>query len=217
ATPLPQYPARVRRSPAVASRAPARQPPPRRSRPASGPSPPVPRTQRLLRRRGSVPGATGSSRQRRRGTSGTPTTAATSRSRRPPAPRPPAEAAAPPLPLVGSSGEQTLDEPQLRVAADKGCLEAARTPATADRRDHALGAPDRQRLRLSLQLVCARALVGDGGFRRPPRHLAYQDGPRLGEGLDSRGGVDEVARDHSLAVGGAGYRGFARQHPRARA
>ena len=73
--------------------------------------------------------------------------------------------------------------------------------------------PERHRLRLALQLVLARRGVRDGGLGRTPGGLADEDAAWLGGGLDARGGVDEVARDHALALGADRDRRLAGEHP----
>ena len=62
----------------------------------------------------------------------------------------------------------------------------------------------------------ARVLVRDRGLRRASRRLADEDGTRLCEALDAGGGVDEIARDHPLALGAEGDRGLAREYGGAR-
>ena len=105
------------------------------------------------------------------------------------------------LPLVARGVEEILDQAQLSVAADERGLEAGGTSLAPPRRDHPRRAPERHRLRLALQLVLARVLVGDRRLARTPRPLADENGSRRRFPLDPRGRVDEVAGDHSLALG----------------
>ena len=58
----------------------------------------------------------------------------------------------------------------------------------------------------------AGLLVGDRLLSRPLRRLAHQDAPGLGGRLDARGGIDEVARNHALALGAERHRCLTRQH-----
>jgi hypothetical protein len=75
---------------------------------------------------------------------------------------------------------------------------------------------ERHRLRLALQLVRAGVLVEHGGIGGAFGHLAGEHGAGRGGRLDSQGGVDEVARDHSLARGADRDGGLAGEHaPRA--
>ena len=94
--------------------------------------------------------------------------------------------------------EELLHEPQLPVAADERRLEAERSHRSFPPGDHAERAEERQRLGLALELVDARVLVGDRRFRRALRRLADEHHPGLGDRLDARGRVDEVAGDCAL-------------------
>ncbi len=115
--------------------------------------------------------------------------------------------------------EQVLDQTQLTIAADERRLEALRFQGTAGAGDDAQGSPDRDEPDLALQLVHADVLVDDSRLGRAPGRLAHQDLARLGQGLDPRGGVDEIAGDHALALGADRDSGLAGQHrcPRAEA
>ena len=89
------------------------------------------------------------------------------------------------LPSSAERVEQLLDEPQLAVAADERRLEAGRahrTPRVPGR--HPERPQERHRLRLALQLVVARVLVGDRGLGRALRRLADEHRARLGRRLD---------------------------------
>ena len=70
---------------------------------------------------------------------------------------------------------------------------------------------------LALQLERAGLLVDDRLLGRAARRVADEDRARLGDRLDARRGVDEVAGDHALALGAERDRGLAREHPGARA
>jgi hypothetical protein len=109
--------------------------------------------------------------------------------------------------------EELLDESELAVAADERRLEAGRLLRAAARGGHSQCTVDRHRFRLPLQLVLAGGLVGDRRLGRAPRRLADEDGPGLGNGLDARGSVDEVARDHPLAFDAERDRRLAGEHP----
>jgi hypothetical protein len=106
--------------------------------------------------------------------------------------------------------EEVLHESELTVAPDERRLEPARAPLAPPRRDHALGPPERHRLRLSLERLLAGVLVRDRSFACPPGSLADEDRPRLGHRLHARRRVDEVAGDHPLALGADGDRRIAR-------
>ena len=71
-------------------------------------------------------------------------------------------------------------------------------------------------LGLALELVLAAVLVGDGRLGSALRRLADEHGARLGRRLDARRRVDEVARDHALALGAERDRGLAREDAGAR-
>ncbi len=118
----------------------------------------------------------------------------------------------PRLPLFRRCVEEILDQAQLSLAADERRLEAAAPPLAASRRDHPHGAPERQGLGLPLQLVCARVLVGDRRLARAPGALADEHRARLRGRLHARGGIDEVARDHALALRTDGDGGLAGDH-----
>ena len=119
------------------------------------------------------------------------------------------------MPSSARAVEELLDQAQLAVAADERRLEAGRLLRAAARRERrGARASSAQRLRLALQLVLARRLVGDRGLGRAPRRLADEHRPGLGGGLDARGGVDEVARDHALALGAERDRRLAGEHAR---
>ena len=119
--------------------------------------------------------------------------------------------------LVGARVEQVLDQLQLALAADERRLEPRRLERAAHARDHAERAEERHRLRLALQLVRAGLLVGDRLLGRAPGRLADEHRSRLGGRLDPRGGVDEVAGDHALALGADRDRRLAGEHAGARA
>ena len=65
-------------------------------------------------------------------------------------------------------------------------------------RHHAEGAIERHRLGLALELVHAGVRIDDRRLARAARRLADEHGSRLGDALDPRGGVDEVACHHPL-------------------
>ena len=110
--------------------------------------------------------------------------------------------------LVGRGVEDLLHEPKLAVAPDERRLQADRLEGAAAAGGHAKGAPERDRLRLPLELVLARAGVGDGRLRRALGRLPDEDRARLGRRLHARGGVDEVARDHPLPLGADRHSGL---------
>ena len=97
--------------------------------------------------------------------------------------------------------------PSRAAARGRGRRTAPRRPPTASRprgpattRSAARAAP----ARLALQLVLAGVLVGDRRLGRALGGLADEHRARLGRRLDARGGVDEVAGDHALALGARG-------------
>ena len=116
------------------------------------------------------------------------------------------------LPLVGAGVEELLDLAQLAVAADERRLEAGRLQRAARAGDDAQRPPERRQPHLPLQLVAAGVLVGDRLLGRAAGRLADEDGARLGERLDARSRVDEVARDHALALGADRHRRLAGEH-----
>ena len=111
--------------------------------------------------------------------------------------------------------EEVLDQLQLAVAADEGGLETRRLQLPAAPRDDPHRSVDLHGLGLSLQLVSAGRLVHDRLLRRAPRRLADEHRAGLRDRLDTRGGVDEIARDHALALGADRHRRLSGQDPRA--
>ena len=119
-------------------------------------------------------------------------------------------------PVLGGTVEELLDQLQLALAADERRLQPGRLERAADARDDPQRARQRHRLGLAFQLLLPGALVDDRLLGRPARHLTDEHRARLGRRLDPRGGVDEVARHHPLALGADRHRRFTRQHTRPR-
>ena len=71
--------------------------------------------------------------------------------------------------------------------------------------------PELHGLGLALELAHAGVLVDHGGLGRPLRRVADEDAARLGDRLDPRGGVHEVAGHHALADRADRDRGLARE------
>ena len=115
------------------------------------------------------------------------------------------------LALLGAGVEEILDLAELPVAADERRLEAGRLERAAGARDDPQRAPERQQPILALQLERPGLLVDDRLLGRPPRRLADEHRPGLGDRLHPRGRVDEVARDHSLSLGAERHRRLAGQ------
>ena len=113
--------------------------------------------------------------------------------------------------------EELLDEPQLAIAADERRFEPRRAEGAHPARRDAKRAPQLYRLGLALQLVLADLLVGDRRLRRASRCFADEHLAGLRGGLDARCGVDEVAGDHSLALGSQSDRGLSCEDPGSRA
>ena len=118
--------------------------------------------------------------------------------------------------LLGAAVEELLAELQLPLAADERRLQPLRFQLPAQAGDDPQRPPQRDRLRLSLQLVLAGTLVDDCLLGRAPGRLPGEHGPRLRRRLDPRGCVDEIAGDHPLALGADRHRGLPRQHAGAR-
>ena len=120
------------------------------------------------------------------------------------------------LPLLGGGVEELLDQPQLAVAADERRLEARR-PQRAARGRRSPAA----RGRAAWARPCPSARARPRPRRRSrPRVARLVASPTrtvagLGVGLDPRRRVDEVARDHALALGAEGDRCLAGQDARA--
>src|SRR5690349_9190911 len=57
--------------------------------------------------------------------------------------------------------------------------------------------------------MLADVLVADRSLARPARRVADEDDARLGQRLDPRGGVDEIARNHALSLGPDRHSGLA--------
>ena len=92
-------------------------------------------------------------------------------------------------------------------ASSPSDLSAPRAPETTRTARHS-----RMRPVLALQLVRAGVLVDDRRLGRPPGRLADEHLARLGPRLDPRGGVDDVAGDHPLALGADRHRRLAGHH-----
>ena len=103
--------------------------------------------------------------------------------------------------LVARGVEEILDQAQLPLPAHKRRLETGCAALAAARRDHPRGSPERHRLRLALELVRARVLVGDRGLARAPGALSDEHGAGRRGRLHPRGRVDQVSGDHALALG----------------
>src|SRR5437773_929895 len=112
--------------------------------------------------------------------------------------------------------EELLHEPQLSVTADERRLESACPERALGACDHPQGAPEENGLGFSLQLVLAGVVVGDRGLRGALGRIADEHGAGLCSALDARGGVDEIACDHALALGGERYGCLAAEHSGAR-
>ena len=107
--------------------------------------------------------------------------------------------------LVGADVEELLDLAELPVAADERRFESVRLERPGAARDDAERAPEPGLAVLALELERACLLVGDRLVGCPAGRLADEHRARVGHGLDARGGVDEVSRDHSLARGAKGH------------
>ena len=117
--------------------------------------------------------------------------------------------------LLGGGVEELLDETQIAVAADERGLEGGGSDDAAAQPDHADGAPQRHGFGLPLQLVRPGVLVDDRRLRGPAGCLAHEHGARRGGRLHPRGGVDEIAGDHALALRAERHRRLAGQDARA--
>ena len=107
--------------------------------------------------------------------------------------------------------EQVLQEAQLLVATDEGSLEGiAPVPPAAFGHDPDRS-PGRDRGALALEGLLAEWFVGDRRLGGARCALADQDRARVRHGLESGGGVDEVACDHPLVGGAQRDGGFAGQ------
>ena len=108
--------------------------------------------------------------------------------------------------------EQLLEQPQLLVAPGERRLERAGSAGSAAQRDDGRRSPRRNGRCLSLEQLLTGLLERDGAARRAIRALADQHRSRWRDGLESAGGVDEVAGDHPLAAGADRHGRLARQH-----
>ena len=109
------------------------------------------------------------------------------------------------LPVVRGIVEELLDQSKLRSRPVKGGSIAVDRPAPAET-DDPHGSPEIDAACLAFQLERAGRLVGDHGVGRPHRGFADEDGAGLGDRLDARGGVHEVAGDHALVLGSSSRR-----------
>ena len=113
--------------------------------------------------------------------------------------------------LAGRGVEHVLEEPELLVAADERGLERVLAVATAGLGHDPGRAPGLDRRLLALEVLLAGLLEGDRLAGGALGRLADEDRARLGDALESRRGVDEVAGDHALVRGAEGDGGFAGQ------
>ena len=96
--------------------------------------------------------------------------------------------------------KELFDQAQLAVTPDEGRLESGGLERSAHARDDAQCPPKRGQPLLTLELECARIVVGDRLLCRSARRLADVDGARLGDRLHPRRRVDQVAGDHALTL-----------------
>ena len=115
-------------------------------------------------------------------------------------------------PLLCAGVEQALDLAQLAVAADERRLQALGFERAPGARDDPHCPPERVQSRFALELVRAGVLVDDRRLGRAPGRLAREHMAGLRQRLDPRGGVDDVARHHALAVGPDRDGGLAGEH-----
>ena len=118
------------------------------------------------------------------------------------------------LPLVRADMEEILDLAELTVAADERRLEPCRLERAARPRDDTQRAMERNEADLPLQLVAARFRVRDRRLGDAPGRVTDEDGAGLGDRLNARGGVDEVAGDHAFAARTDRHGRLTREHPR---
>ena len=175
------------------------------ARSASGPSPRAPSTRRPRRRRGSDHGATRRRRRGRRRTSRTPRRAATCRCRR--CPMTETSCA---LLSSADAWKSSLTSRSSRSRPTNGGLETRRAlsapprpPTTRSARKSGTGSA------FPFSSCDSGVLVRDRRLGRPLRRLADEHRAGLGDRLDARGGVDEVAGDHALALRAERDRGLA--------
>ena len=112
--------------------------------------------------------------------------------------------------------DEVLEEAQLDLAPDERRFQALRPSAPTPVADHAQRAPRRHGRRLSPEQLLARRLERDRRHRRVHGGLADQHRPCRSRALQPRRGVDEVARDHALALGAERHGRLAGQHREAR-
>jgi hypothetical protein len=117
--------------------------------------------------------------------------------------------------LLRACVKELLDQAELALPADEGGLEALGFERAGAACRHPECAEEWDRLCLALEFMDAGVGVGDRGLARALGGLADQHRAGFGCGLDARGGVDEVAGDHPLALGAERNRGLAGEHPRA--
>ena len=107
---------------------------------------------------------------------------------------------------------EVLEQPQLVVAPDEGCLDRLRAPAPATLRHHPKGAPSGHGRRLPLEELVSRLLEDDRPRGGVHRSLADQHDVGRGRALQPAGGVDHVTGDHSLADRPDRHGGLAGHH-----
>ena len=203
---------RTPRAPHAAWLLPPARPPPRRCLRARAPSRRAPSRRRPRRRPGTALGATRSS-------STSPSTyLKNSQSRRDlPMPATPVTETSRVRCSSAVEWNSSLIEPELAVAAHERRFQTHGFERARAARGHLPGAPEVHRLRLALHRVRAAVLVRDRRLRRAARGFPDEHRAGLCRRLDARGRVDEVARDHALALGADGDRRLPGEHARARA
>src|SRR5206468_2243010 len=104
-------------------------------------------------------------------------------------------------PAAHARVELLSDQAQVGGAADEPGLQRVPMRALSARQSRD-GAPEMKRLRLALELVVARVLVGDPGGGDLAGDVVDQHRAGVRDGLHTRGGVDAVAHHHALVRAG---------------
>ena len=112
-------------------------------------------------------------------------------------------------PLARGRVQQLLENSHLGVASNERRLERLAAVRAAAHGDDPIRAPRADRQLLSLEDLLAGRLEGDCHRRGAHRPLVDEQAAGRRRGLESRGGVDHVAGDHSLARRANGHGGLA--------
>src|SRR5262245_40576713 len=107
--------------------------------------------------------------------------------------------------------EELLDQAQVALAPDKRRFQTLRLERARAACRHTQRPKEKDSFGLPFEFEGASIRVGDRRLRHPPGRFPDEHGSGLGGGLYARGSVDEIASDHTLALGTEGHRRLSSQ------